>query len=272
MTTPTPRPDPAALLSFPKCGRTWLKLMMKLSFEDGLGLSELQLDGHRDWHRTDARLPKLTVEHDDNPHFKAVDELPRDRDRFSDARILLLVRDPRDVMVSLFFEMTKRTKFYEEWGFDTSRVVEHTEDFSQFIRGPVGRLDTLLAYWSLWGRARDAVKGFHLVRYEDMHTDAEGTLAGVLDFVGVPATPDVIARAVERCRFDRMKADEAKNTFESKTLTAADPQDPESFKVRRGKVGGFVDYLSPGDIAFIDDRCATLPPFLDCYRKQGEKS
>ena len=36
-------------------------------------------------------------------------------------------------------------------------------------------------------------------------------------------------------------------------LGAGDPADPESYKVRKGKVGGYVDYLSQDHIAYIDD-------------------
>jgi hypothetical protein len=35
-------------------------------------------------------------------------------------------------------------------------------------------------------------------------------------------------------------------------LRTSSAADPESFKVRRGKVGGFRDYLAPDDIAYID--------------------
>jgi hypothetical protein len=30
--------------------------------------------------------------------------------------------------------------------------------------------------------------------------------------------------------------------------------DEESFKTRRGKVGGFADYLSPEDVAFVEEK------------------
>ena len=35
-----------------------------------------------------------------------------------------------------------------------------------------------------------------------------------------------------------------------KRLTPRDKGDPETYKVRRGKIGGYVDYLSPDDVAF----------------------
>ena len=48
-------------------------------------------------------------------------------------------------------------------------------------------------------------------------------------------------------------------------LRAGRDADPEAFKVRRGKVGGFRDYLSDDDVAWIDacvaeSRCAFIAP------------
>jgi len=47
-----------------------------------------------------------------------------------------------------------------------------------------------------------------------------------------------------------MKKLEAVGAFTSKILQATDVRDPESFKVRRGKVGGYTDYLTGGDLAY----------------------
>jgi hypothetical protein len=56
-------------------------------------------------------------------------------------------------------------------------------------------------------------------------------------------------------------AQEQQDAFESKILRAGDVRDPESFKVRRGKVGGYEEYLSPKDQEYakralrrLDDR------------------
>ena len=46
---------------------------------------------------------------------------------------------------------------------------------------------------------------------------------------------------------------ETAGVFDSKILRSADVRNPESFKVRRGKVGGYRDYLSPEDQAFAAD-------------------
>ncbi len=255
-----------AMLSFPKCGRTWLKLMLKVYYEHRYGIT-LDLDKERNWHSVDHRLPKLRIEHDGNPHFQSVAELKVDRSRYKDQDVILIVRDPRDVIVSLFFEMTKRTRFYKDWGFDTSRVTQQASDMSEFIRGPVGRLDTLLAYYTLWGQARTEGP-FHLVRYEDMHADTAAVLTAVVTAIDEsPVDREAVLHAVEFCQFDKMRRYEKNNAFKSKTLVAGDKSDPESFKVRKGQVGGYTEYLSAEDIAYIDERCAKLPDYLSDYRK-----
>jgi hypothetical protein len=35
-------------------------------------------------------------------------------------------------------------------------------------------------------------------------------------------------------------------------MAPGDPNDPESFKTRRGEIGGYLGYLSPGQIASMD--------------------
>jgi hypothetical protein len=53
-----------------------------------------------------------------------------------------------------------------------------------------------------------------------------------------------------------MKRREAAGAYDSygDKLKATDPTDPDSYKVRRGKVGGFTDYLTEADQAY----CASV--------------
>jgi hypothetical protein len=51
---------------------------------------------------------------------------------------------------------------------------------------------------------------------------------------------------------------EAAGAFDSKILHPGDVRDPESFKVRRGKVGGYREYLSAEDQAFSASALAKL--------------
>ena len=51
--------------------------------------------------------------------------------------------------------------------------------------------------------------------------------------------------------FDKLKDKERRNAFNSYRLSPGNPGDSDSFKVRRGKVGGYRDYFEPGEIAVI---------------------
>ena len=75
---------------------------------------------------------------------------------------------------------------------------------------------------------------------------------------------DVVERALnhalEFSTFGNMKKLESAGAFDSKILRAGDTSDPESFKVRRGKVGGFADYLSPTDQEYAAVALRRLDP------------
>jgi hypothetical protein len=53
---------------------------------------------------------------------------------------------------------------------------------------------------------------------------------------------------------------EAAGAFASKILQPTDVADPESFKVRRGKVGGYTDYLAGDDLAYATEAMRKLDP------------
>ena len=135
-----------------------------------------------------------------------------------------------------------------------------------FIRNPRGGFQALLRYYEIWNQASQQIENFACVRYEDLQSVPEETLSLVLQHWNLPVDPTYLADAVQSCQFDQMQRKEAQGAYSTLSLTPADPEDPESFKVRRGKVGGYVDYLSEEDIAFMNALCAQLPPIVASYR------
>ena len=82
---------------------------------------------------------------------------------------------------------------------------------------------------------------------------AAPVLAEVLAFLGARGVPrETIDRAVDFARFDRMRESEATEAFPSHMMRTPADADPEAFKLRKGVVGGFRDYLSADDVAWID--------------------
>ncbi|MCH6568301.1 MAG: hypothetical protein IH801_08085 [Nitrospinae bacterium] len=58
---------------------------------------------------------------------------------------------------------------------------------------------------------------------------------------------------------------------EEPRLAPADPQDPESFKVRRGEIGGHKRYLSAADVEYVEERIRRNIPSLFRYTDSGVK-
>ena len=60
----------------------------------------------------DPRIPCVFATHDDDAQWKAPDQVTQSKERFRDSRVLLLVRDPRDVIVSLYYQKRDRRRGY----------------------------------------------------------------------------------------------------------------------------------------------------------------
>jgi hypothetical protein len=85
----------------------------------------------------------------------------------------------------------------------------------------------------------------------------------VAAFLGLTTvTEETIRAAVEHGSFGSMKQREATRPADGTPLAAGKAGDPESFKTRRGKIGGYVDYLSADDVVWLNRRIDTeLDPF-----------
>ncbi len=238
------------LISYPKCGRTWLTMLLSRALAshasiDGVDFLANDLLGGK----VDG-LPHIRISHDDNPHWKTPRGLDRSKRRYRAKKIILLVRDPRDVVVSMYFERTRRERAY-------------AGTLHQFLHEPKGSLDTIIGYYNVWARERAQPRGFCLVRYEDLRADTALQVKRVLRFAGLEQVVDAhVEEAVRFASFESMRAMESGDTLKSGRLRPRDPGDAESFKTRKGKVGGFVDYLTPEEIAWMERRIReTLDPF-----------
>ena len=230
------------VLSYPKCGRTWLRLMLGKVLALRFGVENMDLLEVEALTLLLPEVSRIKISHDDCPHLKTADELSTSKTRYRDKKVILLVRDPRDVMVSCYFQATKREDYYQG-------------SMSSFIRDERYGIDGLIHWLNVWSRNRSVPSAFLLVRYEDMHTDTESQLRRIVDFVGLDGIDDgIIRQAVQFASFNNMRRMEAEDTLGSARLKPGNPDDPETYKVRRGKVGGYVDYLSVKDVGYLNEK------------------
>jgi hypothetical protein len=230
----------ALVVSFPKCGRTWLRMMLGTALSQHYGVTVRNLRRLTDADVDHPGLPRVLATHDDSPQAKPPHRVMRSKRAYAGTKVVLLVRDPRDVVVSLYFHVTRR------------RRLPYDGDLIDFVRDRVGGLASLLAFYDAWAPhlTDDNVL---LVRYEDMHVDPHRELRRMLGFLGVIDVDDaVVQRAVDDASFDRLQRLERYGSASTRALRTPSADDPESYKVRRGKIGGYRDYLGAPDIAAID--------------------
>lgn len=243
-------PADLVIVSFPKSGRTWLRLLIGKALCDRYGLPEEQMLDTFALTKA-AGLPPAVFSHDgaSNTEARHLNRLSRDKSEYAPKRVLLLVRDPRDVVTSCYFQATDRRDLFQG-------------SLSEFLRDPHYGIRKILTWYGIWERNRGVPREFRVVGYEDLKRDPLKTLRDVLEFIGVTDLDDaLVADAVEFSRFENMKKMEQQRRFESSRMQPG--KGSEGNKVRRGKVGGFIDYMTPEDIAYCDAAISELGcPFV----------
>ncbi len=173
--------------------------------------------------------------------------------------LIVLVRDPRDVIVSSYYERTERGAL---WNYayppPFASAEPSTASLSAYVREPIGSFATLIAHHNALAqliRAATATSAPAMaLRYEDLQSCPEQQLFRLLQALtplSLPLLRTVSARAVERCRFQRMQT-EADHS--SQPALAPASSNPTSRKVRLGMVGGYrlEPGLSASDIAYME--------------------
>ncbi len=93
------------VISFPSCGRTWLRILLgNYLLGDDVG-NPLDI---RKITQTRGDCLTTAFTHDDEPHKKPFTMIQEDKSYYADRNVILLVCDPRDIVVSYYFEYMRR--------------------------------------------------------------------------------------------------------------------------------------------------------------------
>lgn len=232
------QPD-SFIVSYPKCGRTWLRSLLHHA---------LVLAGHAPETRRDRSLVVVPgvlsarFDHDQGswvPAPPALEGLRFDRRKFSGRRLLLLVRDPRDVLVSSWYHLRYRERIF-------------TGSLSDFVRDDLVGIAKVVAFMNLFVEHRDVPLAFEVLRYEDLHAAPVEAARAVLAFLGLTVDETLVRRAVEASSFQRMQRRELSGELDEPWMKPGSADLERSLKVRRGAVGGFRDELEPGDVDLVE--------------------
>jgi alcohol sulfotransferase len=162
---------------------------------------------------------------------------------FSSKDIIFLVRNIYDVLVSQYFERVHR------------KGDDNTDDIWGYIckRGLVEAYVSYLNGWAKNLEPERHSKHSIVLTYENLKRDTEKELARVLQFLDLEVIPDYVTQAVEMSSFENMQ------TLQLQTREEQGIDDAQTnyagLRTRRGKIGGYRDYLDESSIRSIHHYC-----------------
>lgn len=241
------------LMSWGKSGRTWFRVMLSRFYQLHFGLDGDHMLEFDNFHRRNPAAPRVLFSHNNyiRDYLGQWDSL----EYYRGTKLVILVRDPRDVAVSQYFQWRYRMRPHKK---DLNAYPAHgTEvDIFDFVCNPDCGIPRIVAAFNVWARALPVMgDDLLLVRYEDMRADPASVLHQVTTFTGTPGSPAHIEAARDYAAYENMKKREAGQEGmrgSGQRVKPGDGSNPESFKVRRGKVGGYRDYFTPGQLRTVD--------------------
>ena len=248
------------IVTCPKSGRTWLRIMLSRLVQERYGFPDTAVIGTTAFHRANPSLPGIFFTHD-----SYIGDYTGNRESKADyfgKRIVFLVRDPRDIAVSAYFQWKFRTDKHKR-SLHASFFEGRDLSVFDFAMHPRGSLKKNIDRMNSWNLARPRLGDMLVVRYEDLRAEPEKWLTQVADFTGYTASHEEIAAAVEYASLENMKKMEQEGSFgdKSRRFSSGKQASSDAYKVRRGKVGGYRDYFTDEQLLEIDELVeSTLAP------------
>ena len=185
--------DDTFLVSFPRSGSTWTRFLIANLVHPEIEVSFANLErlipdtsSQSNRRLKQTPRPRLIKSHE---YFD-----PRYR------RVMYIVRDPRDVVLSYY---------------DFQRKYRHFDDSFSLDQYVTGFIQGTINHWGTWGTwaenvnswlaTRSGSEDFLLLRYEDMKDDTPRELERIARFLGIEPAPERLTRAIQLSSADRMR-------------------------------------------------------------------
>ncbi len=140
---------------------------------------------------------------------------------FPDAQFIHIVRDPRDVLVSL---RQYAKNFYPD--LTGTAAAEHARNWPSLLR-------------QIRNKARASGVEYKELKYEEMLELPAAVLAGILDFLAADSDPDTVAQCIQHGSFEALSGGRRQGS-----------EDESSF-FRKGVAGDWRNHLTPQECALI---------------------
>lgn len=227
-----PRHDDIFLVSFPKSGNTWLTFLIA-----NVILRYLNIKQEVNFFNLHTIIPDIHQHKNISPilNYSPFKRIIKSHSSFNPYYnfIFLLIRDPRDVMVSFYYFKKKLNQF--------------EGDLSSFIRDKKFGIQSWINHTKSWLIKTESSKSLRLIFYEDLKRDTGKELNKIFSLMGFTIDNDTIDTAVKSSSFEEMK----KLELQTRSYTE------EKFKnftfMRKGIIGSGKEELSKNDLDYINE-------------------
>jgi len=239
------------IIAHPKSGNTWLKVMLTRLYSLRHGISAEDFARYPSLADRNPAIPRFAATNGWYSYERAIGDRLQPGAADSGLRhkpVVLLARNPLDIAVSWYFQFTKRQSAHKQELINAGLqhpVDRNTIDMWNFVRHSDIGLPSLIEFLNYWERALQHLDNTLITSYEALRADPGAVLRQITALMGDSFSDADIQAAVDFAAFDNLRKLESEGFFRSGGLTLRNAGDPESFKVRRAKVGGYRDYFTP---------------------------
>ncbi len=222
-------PSDFYLVSYPKSGNTWIRFLLGNYWypDNDFGYGSIfevlpDVYNERPEHLNTLSHPAVIKSHEYyHPEYR---------------KVVLVVRDPRSVIVSWFHYGKRRGEIPEDLTFN--------DYFIGFMDGRYAPQE--IGNWAenvgSWMGARDQTDDFLLIKYEQLLAETTTEFKRVLEFIGVEVDDEKVNRAVESSSLKKMQGIEKPST------------ENHTFFARKGMADEWREVLSADQIQIVADR------------------
>jgi len=228
------------LVSFPKTGRTWLMYMINQMQDLSSVENDLIFNEHDN--------SEIILENGYRNNPKDIFNFSK-RYKYRRAKLIFLVRDPRDVVVSHFHQITKRAN--NPFVF---------KSISTFIRDEILGFNRIIYYYNLWYNNKSIPKDFLLIRYEDLFQNGCYELQRINEYLCLNISDNDIRSIYNNSSADKMRRRELAGDLESFKYFGSSKN---QLKVRNARIGGYKKELTQSDIRYCNKKLEDLNKYFN---------